>query len=191
MTHRTQRIKRIFSGFCAAALLSASFGFEAGAMLTAEDKIAQGLQKFSAIDLEGNEVTQDIFADKDITMVNVWGTFCSPCIGEMPDLAELSDSLPENMQLVGLIIDVADENDENFETAKQIVEKSGADFTHIIAGEDMAAFVESIEGVPTTFFVDKDGKILGDEILGADVEAYKERIEEYKETFPEKDSADE
>ena len=40
--------------------------------------------EFKTTDTNGNEVTEKIFADKDITMVNVWGTFCGPCINEMP-----------------------------------------------------------------------------------------------------------
>ena len=36
--------------------------------------------KFTNQDLEGNEVTQDIFKDKKLTMVNYWATFCGPCL---------------------------------------------------------------------------------------------------------------
>ena len=41
---------------------------------------------FTTKDLDGNEVTEEIFAKKDLTVVNIWGTFCTPCIGEMPAL---------------------------------------------------------------------------------------------------------
>ena len=34
---------------------------------------------FMARDLQGNEVTNEIFAQKKITVVNIWGTFCPPC----------------------------------------------------------------------------------------------------------------
>ena len=43
---------------------------------------------FRAVDLQGNEVTKEIFAQKKITVVNIWGTFCPPCIGEMPELGD-------------------------------------------------------------------------------------------------------
>ena len=49
---------------------------------------------FTTEDLDGNEVTESILKDKDVTMINIWGTFCPPCIEEMPELAKLSASLP-------------------------------------------------------------------------------------------------
>ena len=45
---------------------------------------------FTSETLEGTEITQDIFAEADLTMVNIWGTFCGPCIREMPELGEIS-----------------------------------------------------------------------------------------------------
>ena len=47
--------------------------------------------EFTGEDLEGNKVdSKELFAKAKVTMINVWGTFCSPCIMEMPDLGELS-----------------------------------------------------------------------------------------------------
>ena len=61
---------------------------------------------FTAKDLQGNEVTEEIFAGKDLTVLNIWGTFCPPCIREMPELGEWARAMPENVQLIGLITDI-------------------------------------------------------------------------------------
>ena len=45
---------------------------------------------FESKTLDGEDVSQDIFSKADLTMVNIWGTFCGPCIKEMPELGELS-----------------------------------------------------------------------------------------------------
>ena len=45
---------------------------------------------FEAKDMEGNEVTSGVFAESKLTMINVWATYCNPCLNEMPDLGELS-----------------------------------------------------------------------------------------------------
>ena len=50
-------------------------------------------QFFTVEDIEGNEVTHEVFADADLTVINIWGTFCGPCIQEMPDLGALSQEL--------------------------------------------------------------------------------------------------
>ena len=125
-------------------------------------------------------------------MVNVWGTFCSPCIAEMPELGELAQELPENMQMIGIVIDIMNQKNEisqtNLNLAGQITEKADAGFTHLIANEDFTEFLSSVTGVPSTFFVDKDGNILGKWIEGADVDAYRERIEEYKAEYPDTDA---
>lgn len=139
---------------------------------------------FTAKDLEGNEITEAVFSEKDVTMVNIWGTFCSPCVNEMPELAEISEGMPENQQMLGLVIDVADESDPNYELAKQILEKAGVSYSQIIANDDFADFLNYIAAVPTTVFVDKEGKILGDAVVGADVDSYKKRLEDYAEQFP-------
>ena len=56
--------------------------------LSASEDTAQAgvLSAFSTTDLEGNAVDQSMLADYDLTMVNVWATYCGPCISEMPDL---------------------------------------------------------------------------------------------------------
>lgn len=133
------------------------------------------MPSFSTVDLNGNTVTDDIFAEKDLTVLNVWGTYCGPCINEMPELGKWAKELPENVQLIGLICD----GYGNEDTAVQIAEKAGAEYLQLIANEDFSQFFETIVGVPTTFFVDKNGNIVGEPIIGAYVEGYKNFVEDY------------
>lgn len=135
---------------------------------------------FTAKDLEGNTITENVFAEKDLTVVNIWGTFCMPCVGEMPELGEWAKTMPDNVQIIGLICDIAGENDtEHHDLAVTITEKAGAEFTNIIANEDWNDIMSWVIGVPTTLFVDKNGAIVGSPIVGADVEGYKEFVEDY------------
>lgn len=135
---------------------------------------------FTAVDLEGNTVTEGIFAQKDLTVLNIWGTFCNPCVGEMPELGEWAKEMPDNVQMVGLIIDINGEEDtEHRDLAVDITSNAGADFTQIIANQDFAPVLKDVLGVPTTMFIDKDGNIVGDSILGADVDGYKKFVEDY------------
>ncbi len=138
------------------------------------------MPSFTAKDLEGNTVTDSIFKEKDLTVVNIWGTFCGPCIGEMPELAEWSKSMPSNVQLIGLVCDIEGENDqEHKDKAAEIMEKAGADFTNIIPGSEFAGLLGGVTGVPTTIFVDKEGNITGKPVVGANVAAYKKFVEDY------------
>ena len=134
---------------------------------------------FETVDLNGNTVTGDIFSGKDLTVVNIWGTFCNPCIEEMPDLAAWSASMPENMQLIGLVSDLNSADDaETLETAQMICEATGANaYISLIADEDFTDLLDGIVGVPTTLFVDASGALVGEPIVGANVEGCKAAAE--------------
>lgn len=142
------------------------------------------LSSFSAEDLEGNEIDQSILEGHKLTMVNVWATFCSPCIKEMPELGELSAEYQEKgVQIVGLVSDVLDRegnlDEGQMDTAKEIVETTQADYLHIVPRESLFGLLAQITSVPTTFFVDETGKQVGYTYLGSkDKEAWTEIIEE-------------
>ena len=124
------------------------------------------LSDFTATDLEGNSVDSSIFADYDLTMVNVWATYCGPCLREMPDLGELADEYEDRgVRVVGLVIDTLNAdgsiNPEQVETARAIVDSTGADYLHILPSADLMGVVYQISSVPTTFFVDSEGNQVG------------------------------
>ena len=130
------------------------------------------LSSFSAQDLDGNAVDQSILEGHTLTMVNVWATFCTPCINEMPELGELAaEYADKGVQIVGLISDVLDSDgsvsETHLETAKEIVSSTGADYTHIVPSSDLYGLLYQISSVPTTFFVDETGAQVGTAYLGA------------------------
>ena len=137
------------------------------------------LSSFFTTDLEGNAVDQSIFSDYKLTMVNVWATSCGPCITEMPELGELaSEYADKGMQIVGLVPDVTDSDgnldEEQLELAREIVAETGANYTHIVPGEGLYGLLSQISGVPTTLFVDSNGKQVGTAYIGAqDLDGWK------------------
>lgn len=139
----------------------------------------EDILKFSAVDLEGNTVTDDIFSNADLTVVNFWATFCGPCINEMPELAEWSEAMPDNVQIIGIISDVRSEDSQEYTLAKEIVDKTGATYVNLIAANEFDGILQKIVGVPTTYFADKSGKFVGSPIVGADVAGYKDFVEGY------------
>ena len=88
---------------------------------------------FSTTDLEGNTVTNDILSQADLTVVNFWGTFCNPCINEMPELAKWNEEMPDNVQMLGAIVDVETVDSDEYALAQQIVEKTGVTYENVIA----------------------------------------------------------
>ena len=142
-------------------------------------------ESFTAQDLEGNEVTQEIFSGHDLTMINIWGTFCGPCLEEMPDLGEIAEEYEgTGFQIVGICSDAVDLDgeilDDIVQEARMDIEDTGAEYLHILpTGEIFTDLMPRVTAVPTTIFVDKDGKQVGLAIMGAkDKAGWIETIEE-------------
>ena len=166
-------VKKLWSMLILAALLTTGLT-ACGGESSQETGSGNGvLAGCTAQDLEGNDVDDSIFDDYDVTMINVWGTFCGPCIQEMPDLGQLAeDYADEGLQIVGIVSDATDYEggypEETVELAKEIVEETGAGYLHLLPSQDLLNRVlSSIQVVPTTFFVDSEGNQLGGIVTGS------------------------
>lgn len=146
---------------------------------TSENGFPVNMPEFSTTDMVGNKVTNDTFADYDLTVVNFWATYCNPCIDELPELTEWKKELPDNVNLIGLLVDVDEKGSDQYKLAEKIIKETGADYQHLIATEEFDDMISNLVGVPTTFFVDSTGKIIGEPFAGADVNAYKQTVEDY------------
>lgn len=122
---------------------------------------------FQTVTLEGETVDESIFADAKLTMINVWATYCSPCINEMPELGQIAeDYADKDFQMVGMISDVQEGTDVT--DAKELVSETGADYTHLLLNQEVyETFLQDVTAVPTTFFVDEEGNQVGERYVGA------------------------
>ena len=115
------------------------------------------------MDLDGNVVTETIFESYDLTMVNIWATWCGYCVYEMPELARLQNMLPENVNLISICDDAADEP----ELAASILNASGCSFQTLAASEEMYdQLLGGVYAFPTTYFLDSEGMPVGEPIIG-------------------------
>ena len=126
-------------------------------------------------DLYGNTVDlQDIFTSHEYTMVNMWATWCGPCVGEIPELAVLAPEFEaRGCAVVGLLSD-GDDPDAVID-AKAILSDAGADYLNLCITPELYEVFYS-ENIPATFFVDSTGHIVGEPIIGADPEGYKTTV---------------
>lgn len=129
---------------------------------------------FNTTDINGNEVNKDIFKEYDLTVINVWTTWCTYCIQEMPHLAELSDELKDDgVQIIGIVDDVKNPytgeiDKERLELTNTILEKTGVKYPIILPDDVLKnGIMSSISGYPTTYFVDSNGNLVAQPISGA------------------------
>jgi len=156
----------------AAALALCMLQPAAAALAQARDE--EDPLRFVAFSVEnlngGGTVTEAVFADAPITLVNLWATWCGFCIAELPDLAKLSDETGGKVQVVSVLLDSVDGRGNRDESAISAMEaqvaRAGATFVVLPPqGFAMSQNTELV-GLPTTFVVDQDGVVL-DIVIGA------------------------
>ena len=132
------------------------------------------LPKFPAFegkDLDGNTVkSSDLFSGKAVTVVNFWFTTCGPCVGELGDLDALNKELAgKGGALIGINAFTLDGDETAISDAKDVLTQSGATYQNVYfdSGSEAGKFVESIYAYPTTYVVNRSGRIVGDPIVGA------------------------
>ncbi|NMW85120.1 TlpA family protein disulfide reductase [Peptoniphilus sp. AGMB00490] len=121
--------------------------------------------------------SEEFYKDKPITLVNVWGTFCGPCKEEMPDLAKLYETYKDKVNFLGVVADTNANMDTNVEEAQKIIKESGVNYTNIMPNPTMEDNLANITAIPTTFFVNSEGKILGGFVGKADKDGLAATIE--------------
>lgn len=150
---------------------------------TTAEVSADAFGVFSAETLEGETLTDAIFAEADLTVVNLWGTFCGPCINEMPTLGMLHEEL-EDVQFLGIVLDCNDQfggvDPDQTALAMDIMAQTGATYPSLVLNQSLVQIgMANFQYIPTTLFVDSNGNIVGTEIVGAmDESGWRETIAE-------------
>jgi len=145
---------------------------ETGGELVSEF-VGPSLGEFTTQDVNGNEYTQDMFQDYDLTLVNIFTTWCTPCVAEMPELEKLYQQMKEQgVNVVGFVLDVLNEKGEivqaDLERARELVEKTGVTYPVLLPDSGyLNGRLTGIEAFPETFFVDKDGNVIGGTYQGS------------------------
>ena len=131
---------------------------------------------FETTDLDGNAVSSaDLFAGHKVTMINIWATWCGVCIEEMPGLEELNSELAsKDCQIIGICDDTADDTLALAE-AKEILAGKGVTYTNLVQTEKIRDMLP-IPAYPISYFVDSEGRILTSPEVGANLNAYRSRI---------------
>ena len=123
--------------------------------------------QFSLPDLQGNVISSsDLRFRNKIVIVDVWGTWCGPCIAALPHL----ESLYQKYRQAGIeIVGIAYENSDNPSRRRAMIramqEEYGITYTLLDGGEKEDGIqrtlpaIQGFEAYPTTIFIDKSGVV--------------------------------
>ena len=140
--------------------------------------------KFETKGVDGKDYTEKVFSDYDLTLVNVFTTWCSPCVNEIPELEKLYEEMKEKgVGVVGVVLDtVGDDAKQNEDTVKKagvLQEKTKASYPFLVPDSTMMnGRLNGVSAFPETFFVDKEGNIVGETYSGSHtLDEWKEIVE--------------
>ncbi len=121
---------------------------------------------FTVLSLSGEKITSEILKGHKVNLINIWATYCGPCIKEMPDLDKIDKSYGDKVQVIGFCIDIPDSsgnnNPELLEQAIRIAnEVTQVTYPMLIPSLDLLnGVLADIYAVPTSYITDENGKIL-------------------------------
>jgi thiol-disulfide isomerase/thioredoxin len=110
----------------------------------------------SFVDLAGNTVSLSEFTGK-IVLVNLWATWCEPCLREMPSLERVQSRLGDKLAVVAI-----SEDRGGSKTVEPFIDKIGLKSVKVYLDPKSAierAF--KVQGLPTSFLIDREGRVLG------------------------------
>ena len=146
--------------------------------------------KFETKGIDGKDYTEKVFSDYDLTLVNIFTTWCSPCVNEIPELEKLYEEMKEKgVGVVGVVLDtVGDDGKQDDATVKKagvLQEKTKASYPFLIPDSTMMnGRLNGISAFPETFFVDKEGNIVGETYSGSHtLDEWKEIVEKELENI--------
>ena len=107
---------------------------------------------FELSNLDGQRIALSDFHGKTVVL-NFWGTWCAPCVAELPELEELYKK--GEGQIVVLGVSEASSRDD----IKALKERYGLTYPFVLDPQAVVQSKYKVNGLPETFIIDKNSKI--------------------------------
>jgi len=111
----------------------------------------------------GKKISNSMFADYDLIMLNFWAEWCGPCVYELPSLQKISQQYPKVL-LIGVWLG------DDKEDAKETLERAGATYPIIEKEYSFYQYMtissNNSYSIPQTCFFDNKGNQIGESYIG-------------------------
>ncbi len=145
--------KRVLHALAALALC-----FTAQRSLTAQEAPANGhpiAPAWKLADLDGKPVSLADFKGK-VVILDFWATWCAPCRDEIPGFVELQKKFADQ----GLVVVGVSMDQEGAAFVQRFVKEHGVTYPVVLGNPEVAAAYDGIDALPTTFIIDREGKVV-------------------------------
>lgn len=114
-------------------------------------------------DVTGDELQQivDSYKGKKAVLINIWATWCVPCVEEFPEIVKLQRAYPEKLKVIFVSADFSDSRDR----ALQFLKDQNVDWTTYFKAEDDQPFIAAVSekwtgALPFTKVIGINGKVV-------------------------------
>ena len=157
-------------------------GLEVACASVSPVQVGQRAFDFTATLLDGSSFQLSDYLGK-VVFVNVWASWCGPCVNEIPDLQKLSEAYPETLVVLGL------NNQETQQTASQFVADNS--LTYPQASDENGTLINSVfptQYIPYTVVIDPNGVVTQAEAGGQSYDVFDAWYQEAAANLPETSS---
>jgi thiol-disulfide isomerase/thioredoxin len=106
-----------------------------------------------------------------VVLLNFWATWCGPCRMEVPDLVELQKKYQDRLQVIGLVVDDADEDG-----VRKFAKRYGINYPIALTTDEMRIRFGGVPALPTSFIIDAQGRVVQKHIGLRDPELYEMEV---------------
>jgi len=122
-------------------------------------------------DVDGKTVKSSDF-DGKVVMLDFWATWCPPCKAEIPGFIELQKQYGEK----GLVVIGVSLDEQGPDVVKPFMKQFGVNYPVVMGDAKIVQDFGGIEGLPTTFVIDRTGNIVASHIGYTSKEAFEKEI---------------
>ncbi len=154
-------------------VLVLAISFTAAALSLAEPVPATPAPVWTLQDLDGKEVSSAQFKGK-VVVVDFWATWCGPCRHEIPGYIALQKKYAKDgLVIVGIAVS------DKVASVRAFVAKQGVNYKVVMGNDTVVEAFGGVEGIPTTFIIDREGKIRERKVGSEDTAEYEKTLVKY------------
>jgi thiol-disulfide isomerase/thioredoxin len=122
-------------------------------------------------DVNGQLVSSDDLKGK-VVVIDFWATWCGPCLQEIPGYTELQKKYGEQgLVIVGMSVDQG-----GVDLVREFARRNRVNYPLVMADEAVVGAFGGVQGIPTTFLIDRSGQIRDRKIGAMETSEYEERV---------------
>jgi thiol-disulfide isomerase/thioredoxin len=157
--------------FLCSLLATCIFVFTASVSVLAAGETGSPAPAWKLLTVEGKAISSADFTGK-VLVVDFWATWCPPCKAEIPGFIELQKKYgKDGLVIVGISVDRG-----GSEVVKKFIAQNKINYTIVLADDTVADAFGGIEGIPTTFVIDRAGTIQLKEVGFVETAEFEKRI---------------